>query len=100
MTAPAGYKLRAVEAEASALRYIVQYLEAVKYPPKLAEIAAGQAPPWSKSKTHLVVRRLAEKGFLEVDFGEPRGIRVLRPVEELELERARLEGAVDGWENA
>lgn len=100
MTAAAGYRLRAVEAEAAALRYIVAYIEAVKYPPKLTEIAAGVAPPWSKSKTHLVVRRLADKGFLEVDFGEARGLRVLRPIEDLELERARLEGAVDGWENA
>jgi SOS-response transcriptional repressor LexA len=100
MTAPAGYKLRALEAEEAALRFIVAYMEAVKYPPKLTEIAGGQEPKWSKSKTHLVVRRLAEKGFLEVDYAEPRGIRVLRQVEELGLERARLEGSVDGWENA
>lgn len=92
MTAPAGYKLRALEAEEAALRFIVAYIEAVKYPPKLTEIAGGQAPPWSKSKTHLVVRRLADKGYLEVDFGEPRGIRVLRPVDHLELDRAVLEG--------
>lgn len=90
------YQIEAIEAEEKALRFIVDYIKAKSFPPKLVEIGAGQDPKWSKSKTHMVVQRLASKGYIAAEVGEARSIRVIKSPDELladlELEKAVLAG--------
>lgn len=87
------FKLRALERERLALEFVVAYIAREGYPPKLREIGDAQDPVWSKSKCSDTLRRLASKGYLELGgAGEARAIKVLRPVDHLELELAELEG--------
>lgn len=65
------------EPQAKALRYILGRLLADGYPPTLREIAEGCGLS-GKSQANRMTSALAELGYLAVEHGCTRGIRVLR----------------------
>lgn len=61
--------------ENAVLTFIVDYIEERGYPPSIADISGAVGR--SRSTVHSAVQRLQRKGWISIEPGQPRSLRVV-----------------------